>query len=315
MTRPALLKLLRWAGTILAGLLTAWFVARLVMSDLGAVRDTLNPSLLLTIGALAVVYASLGTILALGWSRLIVAFGGSREGQMRLHAVTQLMKYLPGNVFHLAGRHGMARRRAVSHETLLLAVLAETGLLVFTSLLVGGLAVPMLPMPSIAICAAAAMGVIATVSLIAALVAWKWEYAASPVQRFWRARWGLARILPLYLTFFAVYGAIGGLLLTALSPAVDGQLFALTAGAFALAWLGGFLAPGAPAGIGVRESVLLLILSPFAGPGAVLFLAALGRVITVLGDALLAAGASLVTSVASGPDKSQPDWETSLGRN
>ena len=161
MTRPAILKLLRWAGTGLAAVLTIWFVAQLLMSDIGSARDALTPALIAITGALAILYAGLGAALAFGWSRLIHVFGGSPEGQMRLHAVTQVMKYLPGNVFHLAGRHGMARRKALSHQTLLLAALAETGLLVLAALLVGLLAVRMLPMPEPALVAGLAAACLA----------------------------------------------------------------------------------------------------------------------------------------------------------
>ena len=316
MTRPAILKLLRWAGTGLAAVLTIWFVAQLLMSDIGSAREALTPALIAITGALAILYAGLGAALAFGWSRLIHVFGGSPEGQMRLHAVTQVMKYLPGNVFHLAGRHGMARRKALSHQTLLLAALAETGLLVLAALLVGLLAVRMLPMPEPALVAGLAAACLAGAALMIGLIVWQWRHVGPPLQRVWRARWALALLLPVYLGFFAVYGAIGGLLLSVLSPAVTTSLLPLTAGAFALAWLAGFLTPGAPAGIGVRESVLLLILTPFAGAGPVLLLAALARVVTILGDTFLAAAASLMAGLTpSTTTSAETDWETSLGRS
>ena len=71
-------------------------------------------------------------------------------------------------------------------------------------------------------------------------------------------------------------------------------------GAMALAWLAGFLTPGAPAGLGVRESVLLIILAPAAGEASILALAALFRIVTVLGDGLLALGAAAFVKPAVG---------------
>ena len=56
---------------------------------------------------------------------------------------------------------------------------------------------------------------------------------------------------------------------------------------FTITWLGMFVIPGAPGGIGVREFIVITLLSPIFGPddptiGIIIF-----RVITVLGDALL----------------------------
>ncbi len=54
--------------------------------------------------------------------------------------------------------------------------------------------------------------------------------------------------------------------------------------AYALAWAAGFLMPGAPGGIGVREMVLSVLLSPVAGQGRTAAFSVLHRLITVAGD-------------------------------
>jgi uncharacterized membrane protein YbhN (UPF0104 family) len=55
-------------------------------------------------------------------------------------------------------------------------------------------------------------------------------------------------------------------------------------GAFASSWLLGFLAPGAPAGLGVREAALALWLEPALGAPSAVLLIVLLRVATTLGD-------------------------------
>ncbi|QSX36832.1 lysylphosphatidylglycerol synthase domain-containing protein [Shewanella sedimentimangrovi] len=62
--------------------------------------------------------------------------------------------------------------------------------------------------------------------------------------------------------------------------------FWLLTGSFALAWVAGFVTPGAPAGLGIRETIMVTLLEPAYGPGAALSLALLLRLITSLGDAL-----------------------------
>jgi uncharacterized membrane protein YbhN (UPF0104 family) len=69
-------------------------------------------------------------------------------------------------------------------------------------------------------------------------------------------------------------------------------------GAFALAWLMGFLAPGVPAGLGAREGVLLLLLDGRAADDILLAGIVAARLASVLGD-LLCFLAGLVISINS----------------
>ena len=57
-------------------------------------------------------------------------------------------------------------------------------------------------------------------------------------------------------------------------------------GVFALAWLAGYLLPGAPAGIGVRESMMVLLFAPLLGEGVAIALGVTSRLATTLADAV-----------------------------
>lgn len=57
-------------------------------------------------------------------------------------------------------------------------------------------------------------------------------------------------------------------------------------GFFAFAWLAGYLLPGAPAGIGVRESMIVLLFTPIFGEGTALALGITLRLATTLADVL-----------------------------
>jgi uncharacterized membrane protein YbhN (UPF0104 family) len=68
----------------------------------------------------------------------------------------------------------------------------------------------------------------------------------------------------------------------------------LAIGAFAFAWCAGFLVIIAPAGAGIRELVLIVVLGPALGAGVIghnkaLAIAIVSRVLMTLGD-LLSAG-------------------------
>jgi len=57
-------------------------------------------------------------------------------------------------------------------------------------------------------------------------------------------------------------------------------------GAFVVAWLVGYTVPGAPGGLGLRQAVLGLLLTPSVGEPAALIWAAGFRLVSVLGDVL-----------------------------
>ena len=56
--------------------------------------------------------------------------------------------------------------------------------------------------------------------------------------------------------------------------------------AYIVAWVLGYIVPGASGGIGIREMALYLLLGPLLGEGLVLALAVIHRLITIIGDFL-----------------------------
>ena len=55
---------------------------------------------------------------------------------------------------------------------------------------------------------------------------------------------------------------------------------------FAISWLAGFITPGAPSGIGIRETILVVSLDKIFPGGQGVLIAILFRIITVAGDVL-----------------------------
>lgn len=55
---------------------------------------------------------------------------------------------------------------------------------------------------------------------------------------------------------------------------------------FSIAWVTGFVTPGAPGGMGIREAMIVILFSPLFGTGTAVGLGVVLRVTTILGDAL-----------------------------
>lgn len=90
----------------------------------------------------------------------------------------------------------------------------------------------------------------------------------------------------LALVNFVISGGIADFLLRGLFHSPESHLWTLS-GLYSIAWVVGFVTPGAPAGLGVRETIFLTALRPIYGEGTALGLTLAMRVLTALGDALI----------------------------
>jgi glycosyltransferase 2 family protein len=97
----------------------------------------------------------------------------------------------------------------------------------------------------------------------------------------------------LYGVMWLLMGASFYGLIVAANPHLDPALLKAAIGVFTLGWLAGFLAPFSPGGIGVREGVLVLLLTPFVGGPQAVIVALLSRVISLAVELAFAAGAWL----------------------
>ncbi len=104
---------------------------------------------------------------------------------------------------------------------------------------------------------------------------------------------GGRRLLQTVCGCLLIYGAVllaMGFLLVLVYAALERrpsfqQALLLTSSCI-IAWVSGFILPGAPGGLGVREMVLTLLLAQSAGQEKIVAMGVLHRLITVLGDFL-----------------------------
>ena len=91
-----------------------------------------------------------------------------------------------------------------------------------------------------------------------------------------------------YVSFLAISGSlfVGLIELLGENPMNGGVPGLPLAGAYVLAWLIGLVTPGAPAGLGVREMVLLFLLKGFVSESDLILAVLVGRMVTVVGDGM-----------------------------
>ena len=281
-----------------------------------------------TVGALVLAVAisvMVNAIGALAWSWLVAPFPGKNRVKtghddyavtdqqvfrtarfrmaFRIWALSNIAKYIPGNVFQYAGRYVLAGRSGLGSE----AVLVSMGLEVFFlcaaagALILSGLFTSSLGSVEIAHIIGQASfgfyGIAAAVMLLAFVI----SASLFPRLRDYVVR-NLSRVglLPAlgafgsYAIAFLAMGAAAFVLLEAVWR-VDGAIgwYELSCG-YALAFLLGYIVPGAPGGIGIREVVMVALFQSAIGAGLVLGLAVVLRLASMAADVVTFAAAGLI---------------------
>ena len=214
-----------------------------------------------------------------------------------VYMVTQLSKFLPGNIFQYVSRQAMLSRAHISLLSFVESAVAEAVCLAGVAgliVLMVGATVGFEWRPPIWVLAVGGLTVIA---LLAVAFAAR-KLLGSALQRLPLAR---REALPFVIVavaadaiFFAGMAKVVGNLAAHVAPTNPPVHFATLIGATALAWVVGFIVPGAPAGLGVREGALLVLLSSQLGAATGAIVASF-RLITTFADVVQAAiGAMIV---------------------
>jgi uncharacterized membrane protein YbhN (UPF0104 family) len=232
-----------------------------------------------------------GTVVtAAAWRNLLVA-GGVRipfSTAYVIQARSAIAKYLPGNVFQYLSRVALGRAYGVPVEAIVVSTAAETVFVVGGALLLGSWSLARLAVvgPPAWVRPAAATAVLAVLILLGVP---RWRRAIRPWLAAHAGYLSPGRAGFVALAAVVELGAVGAslaVLRAALWPEAPHVGWFPFASAFAAAWTAGFVVPGAPGGIGVREFVLYALLGDRlgSGPAAQLFL--LARLLSTCADGL-----------------------------
>ncbi|WP_262296284.1 hypothetical protein [Microvirga sesbaniae] len=268
-------KHMHWFGSAVA-VVGIFFVAIRLRDYSGQIDfKGLGSELWWAVGVCAVAYCIANNLMALGWWNLLVQFGAitPRRWAIRTYGISQLAKYVPGNIFHLAGRQAMGMASGVPGWSLAKSTFWELGLLAISGSMFGALVLPLLvpwlPMQ---------LGIVAFVVAVAVVTAALAVY-------FGRAA---VRAFGHYVSFVTLSGVLFVCLIEMVFPSAitSPSGWIVLCSAYIVAWLIGLVTPGAPAGVGVRELILVFLLQGLVGESELLLTVVLGRIVTVTGDFL-----------------------------
>lgn len=264
----------------LAGVVFVCFKVSQQISDIQQYRFEKTQIYLFLI--LALVYGTANTFIAAGWHFILKRLGVclSWKESMSAYGISQLAKYVPGNIFQFVGRQALGVSVGAPGGRLAKSVVFEIILLVIAALL---LAVPALQLwlPH----ASESTTFLTTLTLV----------FLSSVPLIFKKEFLILSTLLLNMFFFITSGLVFWAVLNALANLSNGPAtISEISSAFILAWLLGFLTPGAPAGLGIREYIILFSLTGIATEPLLLLSVVISRLTTMAGDLIFYLGSLTV---------------------
>jgi uncharacterized membrane protein YbhN (UPF0104 family) len=253
------------------------------------------------------------TVDAVSWGALVTAFAATTAGVLcallswravladlgsplriryavGVFGIGQLGKYLPGSLWpvvaqmELGREHGVPRKRSGVAALLVMVVSLTAAGLVSAATLPFAARGSLGPYRPVFVLPAAGLVLLHPAVFNAVTARGLRLLRRAPLERGLSPR-GTATALAWALAQWLCWGVAVWALARGL-PDAHGPLLALSVGAYALAWSAGFLFLVAPAGAGVREGALVLLLGPSLGTAEALGVALLVRLLTTGSDLL-----------------------------
>lgn len=250
---------------------------------------------------------------AFGWKYLLSGMGieSTLYKLSAIALVTQLGKYVPGNIGQLVGRTAMTMKIGLPPAGVVASIAYETALLLLVGVLFGfgaaslsgyqfghliesridiiGFAVAAL------IVAVAVIGVV--VKIVLRLDLSKFTYLRGAYSYSFRpSKNSIVVAVAMYGLSYLTVGASAMTVASAIYPQIDTHLLQFVS-AMSIAWIAGFVTPGAPAGIGIREILLTLMMGPSIGMHDASVFALIFRMVTISSDILcFVTGVLMMTS-------------------
>lgn len=229
---------------------------------------------ILGIGILILISCLLNGILVIAWKRLLNYCGSTntRAEVFNIFGNSYIAKYIPGNVFQFIGRLKIGKDSGIPSEILKKSIFLELVLIATSAILFAPLAL---------------IRLFSDTFPLWAFLGFTLLQLAVAMYLFVRHGHDMAIAYLLYI-FFMIIGAFVFVAVLCLNrSACFGWVEVLVVvGYFTIAWVGGLLVPGAPAGIGIREALLVYLLKGIVSPQPLLEAIVISRLISFSGDVI-----------------------------
>lgn len=265
---------LKPVGIALALLGAAFFLRELYVNSGQVSLQDLSTLTYLGLFILTLSYVGANFALAFGWHAVLrfLSCDVTMDWCLRVYAQTQIAKYIPGNIFHYGARQVASANASIPQATMLRASVIEF-------VVITGIAAFALPYVLFSVLLTdqnlVELGLVLTCLIIVIAIVCATLCLNGLLRRIaigYGAHVAISSLI--FLTIFALV----------ITPPSTWQSALTICFSFTISWLLGVVTPGAPAGLGVREAALLVLLANLATAGQLLSIIIISRVVTSLGD-------------------------------
>ncbi len=266
--------------------------------DLNIIKERINYIWILNLIIFSFIYSILFQLQGITWNINVEIISDTRTNLLEIlsiYSTANIAKYIPGNIFVFVGRHLILRKYGISDIRLVLINLSEIvcffGMSFFISLLgiiFGVIKIPNNILESINFTFIFIAFIILIIFSIILIIIYNKKIIKEFIKIFnFNNTLKIIFNLILYFIFFILYGLLNAYIFKYflnINIGLDDIIVIISI--FSISWVLGYIVPGASGGIGVRESVLIILLSSYFIKADVLIFAIISRVITILGEVL-----------------------------
>jgi uncharacterized membrane protein YbhN (UPF0104 family) len=255
------------------------FLSKVLLANFEEISNSGLDVNLMILFALSSLYALLIFLLGLSWKKILEILMNKvlSETLIYVYVKSFIAKYIPGNVFHYFVRHSEALKYGISNKVLVKSNILEAFLIVLASLLVS--------IPSVMSSSDNRSEILeqyfeywVVLFLLYIIIFIFYFFYKSEI---FNLRKYLYVVLQ-YMIFFVVAGVICWILIEDIYGINVSVIFCI--GLYALSWLFGFIVPGAPGGMGVRESVFVILSIGILSQAQALLVALVLRLVNTFGE-------------------------------
>ncbi|MBR6403952.1 MAG: flippase-like domain-containing protein [Eubacterium sp.] len=228
-----------------------------------------------------------------GWLALFTGKKDKHKEAVAVYAKANIGKYLPGNVMHyvernlFAGKLGMSQKKLAAASVLEVLTLVSVAFIMAVVVSASQLKIALHKVGEsykamIALVIALGILFVAVVFFVFRKKIKQFLEDVSPKELL------LTVLRNMFLDGMVLFllGSVMVVLYCYMGGTFELQTAAKIISGYVIAWVLGFVVPGAPGGVGVREIVILLLLESVIGGGLVTTLSITHRLITIIGDFL-----------------------------
>ncbi|RKD32278.1 lysylphosphatidylglycerol synthase domain-containing protein [Thermohalobacter berrensis] len=284
-------KYIKYLGKIITGISLLFIIKSILSFDIGF-KLLLKPNVFLTIVVLAIVLSSSVLLNSLAWKKLIEMLSSSELNILEIiniYAKSNVSKYLPGNVMHYASRNIIGSKYNIEQTNMFYSTILEIILKILSAF-----AIVIVFVRNELLFAIKQLGdtiylnintlVILVFLMIIPIIVLIYIKSKKMIDKKLKIQSLLFSFLIYTFIFFLnifVFLAVSIFIVDC--PIGNENIFYIS-GIYILAWLLGYLTPGSPGGIGIRESIMILMLSEIFNTDNIVFVSIIIRLITVLAD-------------------------------